>query len=256
VSLFADGARVEGTVKRDVAFAGEWIEVRGEIARNLQVLGADRVHVLESARIGGDVRAEMWGAEVEIDPGARIGGEVHSEQAHPVRDHYLAVYTHIEFYALLLGIAAAALVLGLLFHMLDPRLFESDPPDAQGFFKSLGIGFLLVGATPVVLILLALTVVGIPIAMIGTFAMITAVHVAYVMVAALVGRAIMPPSGPSLGAFASSLLVGVLVVTAVVAVPFLGVAVRIVVVLFGLGFVFDRVRGLHALSVPGPARLT
>ena len=251
VSLFGDQIRVEGSIDRDLAFAGDWIEVRGAIGRNLQVLGADRVHLMDGARVGGDVSASLWGGEIEVDPGVSIGGEVTSEQTHPVRDHYLAAYKHPELYALLLGIAAAALVLGLLFHMLDPRLFESDPPDARGFMKALGIGFVLLGATPAVLILCALTVVGIPIAMIGAFAMITAVHVAYVMVAALVGRAVMPPSGPGLGAFAASLLVGVLIVTAVVALPFVGIAVRIVVVLFGLGFLFDRARGLHALSVPG-----
>ena len=84
-----------------------------------------------------------------------------------MRDHYLAAYTPVEFYALLVGVAAAALVLGLLFHMLDPRLFESEPPDARSFFKALGVGFLLLVATPAALILCALTVVGIPIAMIG-----------------------------------------------------------------------------------------
>jgi hypothetical protein len=96
-----------------------------------------------------------------------------------------------------------------------------------------------------------MTVVGIPVAVLGLFFLISAVYTSYVIVAGLVGQAVLTPSGPGLGSFAPSLLVGVLILGAIAALPFIGVAVRILAVLFGLGCLFERARGLHALNLGG-----
>jgi hypothetical protein len=66
-----------------------------------------------------------------------------------------------------------------------------------------------------------------------------------------VGQAVLTPPGSGLGAFAPSLLVGVLIVSAVAALPFVGPPVRIVAILFGLGCLLERTRGLHALNLRG-----
>ena len=253
VALFGEGARVEGWAARDVAFAGEWIEVRGEIGRDLHVLGADRIKLLDSARVGRDVRAHLWGRQEEVDraPGATVGGEVRVANELPVREHYLAHYTQPGFYLMLLVGAAATFIFGLLIYLLDPRLFEADPPDARSFFRSLGTGFVVLLAGPVGLLLVGLTVVGIPVAVLGLFLLVSAVYASYVLVAGLVGQAVVTPAAPGLGGFAPSLLVGVLIVSAAAALPFVGPAVRIVAVLFGLGCLFERVRGLQALNLRG-----
>ena len=253
VLLFGEGVRLAGIAARDVAFAGEWIEVRAEIARDLHVLGADRIALLDGARLGRDVRARLWGRHVEIEraPGSIVSGEVHVSNESPVREHYLARYWQLSFYLKLLVGAAAAFLFGLLIYLLDPRLFAADPPDARGFARSLGIGFVVLLAGPVALVLVCLTVIGIPIAVLGLFVLISAVYTSYVLVAGLVGQAVLTPSGPGLGAFTPSLLVGVLIVSALAALPFVGPAVRILAVLFGLGCLFERTQGLHALSLRG-----
>jgi hypothetical protein len=130
-------------------------------------------------------------------------------------------------------------------------LFEADPPDARGFFRSLGIGFVVLLAGPVALLLVGLTVVGIPVAVLGFSLLILSLYTSYVLVAGMVGQFILAPSGPGLARFAPSLLVGVLILSVVAALPFIGPAVRIVTVLFGLGCLFDRVRGVHALNLSG-----
>ena len=251
VALFGEGARVEGTVSRDVTFGGEWIEVRGAVGRTVHVLAAERVGLLDGARIGGDVRGRVWkGAEaVERAPGATIGGELRVEAESIVREHYLAHYLHARFYVSLLVAAAAAFVFGLLLHVLDPRLFEADAPDARGFFRSLGIGFVALLAAPFVLLLGGLTVVGIPVAVLGGFVLVSALYTSWVLVAGMLGLRIVAPAGPGIGRFAPSLLAGVLLLILLSALPFVGAAVRIVAVLFGLGCLFDRVRALHALNL-------
>ena len=253
VAVFGEGARIDGESGRDVAFAGDWIEIRGEVGRDLHVLHADRLTLLDGARIGRDVRGHLKKGSEAVDraSGATVGGEVRIEAASIVREHYLAHYLHPRFYLALLVAAAAVLVFGLLIYVLDPRLFEADPPDARGFFRSLGIGFVVLLAGPVALLLVGLTVVGIPVAVLGLFLLILAVYTSYVLVAGLVGRSVLAPSKPGLAGFAPSLLVGVLILSALAALPFVGPAVRIVAVLFGLGCLFERVRGLHALNLRG-----
>lgn len=250
VMVFGEGVRIAGTASRDVTFAGEWIEVRAEIARDLHVLWGDRVALLDSARVAGDVRAHLMGkhAEIEQAPESIVGGEVSVSKDSMVRDHYLAHYKKGGFYVMLLMGAAGAFLFGLLIYLLDPRVFEADPPDARGFARSLGIGFVVFLSGPVAIILVGLTVVGIPVAVLGLFILISAIYTSYVLVAGLVGQTVLAPSGPGLGSFAPSLLVGVLILSVIAALPFIGPAVRILAVLFGLGCLFERARGLHALN--------
>jgi cytoskeletal protein CcmA (bactofilin family) len=250
VTLFGEGVRISGKAARDVTFGGDWIEVRAEIGRNLHILGADRVALLDDARVAGDVRARLMGrfAEIEQAPGSVVSGEVTVSTESMVRDHYLAHYKKASFYVMVLVGAAGAFLFGLLVYLLDPRVFEADPPDARGFIRSLGMGFVVLLAGPVAIALVGLTVVGIPIAVLGLFILIAAVYTSYVIVAGLVGQAVLAPSGPGLGAFAPSLLVGILILTAISALPFIGPAIRILATLFGLGCLLERARGLHALN--------
>jgi hypothetical protein len=138
-----------------------------------------------------------------------------------------------------------------LIYLLDPRLFDADPPDARGFLRSLGIGFAVLLSGPVAIGLIGMTIVGIPVAVLALFILISAIYTSYVLVAGLVGQAVLTPSGSGVGAFAPSLLVGVLILSAIAALPFIGLAVRILAVLFGLGCLFERARGVHALNLRG-----
>lgn len=253
VALFGEGVQIAGSAARDVTFAGDWIEVRAEIGRDLHVLGADRIALLDSARVGRDVRGNLWGRQDGVDqaPGSVVSGEVRVSRESIVREHYLEHYTHPGFYVFVLVSAAAAFVFGLLIYLFDPRLFEAEMPDVRGFGRSLGIGFVVLLSGPVALILVGLTVVGIPVALLGLFVLISAVYSSYVLVAGLIGRAAVTPAGPGIGSFAPSLLVGVLILSAVAALPFVGPAVRILAVLFGLGCLAERVRGLRALNLNG-----
>jgi len=254
--LFGEGVRISGAAARDVTFLGEWIEVRARIARDLHVLGADRVALLDNAQIGRNVTARLWGQhdEVEQTSGAIVQGEVTVSRDSIVHEHFLSRYGRPSFYVAKVVAAAAAFLFGLLIYVLDPRLFEADLPNARKFFGSLGTGFIIVLAGPVALVLIALTVIGIPIAALGGFLFISSLYTSYVLVAGLVGQAIRSPSrsGHSgIGAFAPSLLIGVLVLSLAAALPFVGSAVRIVAILFGMGCLFERVRGLQALNLRG-----
>jgi len=253
LALFGEGVRVSGQVPRDVTFAGEWIEVRATIARDLHILGADRVELFDGARIGRNLRAHLLGRRHEIEqaPGAVVDGEIQLSTDSLLQEHYLAHYKHPRLYVMLIIAAAAAFLFGLVLYLIEPRLFEIDAPDARGFGRSLGIGFIGLLAGPVALLLIGMSVVGIPLAVFGFFALIVAVYTSFVLVAGLCGQAVLKPSAPGLGAFAPSLLIGVIGLSIVAALPFVGPAIRIIAILFGLGTLIERTRAIYAWNLRG-----
>jgi cytoskeletal protein CcmA (bactofilin family) len=237
----AAGASIDGDVGRDLFMLGRWLEVRGDVQRNVDTR-ADRVALLDGARVGGDVDATFWkdGAEVDVAPGAQVSGEVRSKMDDHARISWYTHYTHAEFYAFLLIHLGAALVVGLILHALFPALFSVHLTTASEFARSLGMGFVVLVATPIALFLIAITLLGIPLALIGLAIFLTALYVSLILVAALVGSQITKPEADTWRPFGIALLVGLVVVTVAMEFPLVGPPVTFVVLLTGLGLLAQR----------------
>jgi cytoskeletal protein CcmA (bactofilin family) len=239
-SLAVTGAAVEGTVGRNVWAWIDWIEVRGSIGGHLDARG-DRVALLDGARIGGDVDAELpKGREIETSPGAAVAGELRSAvHRHPGRAH-LARFLKLRFWTFLGIQLTGAFVVGLALHTLFPALFRGRLDTTGAFFRSLGIGFLALIATPFAIALCAVTLVGIPLSLIGLAVYLAALYVAFLVVAALVGSTLVRSRGEATGGFSLALLAGLLVLLVGASLPFLGHLLVLLVVLAGLGLLVDR----------------
>jgi hypothetical protein len=200
--------------------------------------------------VGRDVDAVLHDEEVSIAPGAVVGGEVRTHPAGSHRDHYLAHYASLHFYLWVLVQLVGAFLFGLLVHALAPRVFPPELPDTPGFFRAMGLGFAVVVVTPVAIALCALTVVGIPVAVLASFAFATALYGGVVAVGALVGRALVA-EGPDGGrSFGVVLLAGVSAVTVAVHLPILGIPLAVVTVLTGMGLLVQHARRLYAAPMP------
>ena len=88
---------------------------------------------------------------------------------------------------------------------------------------------------PLVLVLVALTLVGIPVAMLGICLYAAGVYLAGIRIAALIGASLTTPEAGSLRDFGMALLLGLVVLAVGMNLPFLGILVRIAVVFVGLG---------------------
>ena len=86
-----------------------------------------------------------------------------------------------------------------------------------------------------------LTIVGLPLAILGLFAYVTALYVADIAVAALIGRSLLRPEA-NLGSFGRALLAGLAILAVGHVIPFLGGAVGWVSLFLGLGLVANRTR--------------
>ncbi|WP_435334531.1 bactofilin family protein [Haloarchaeobius sp. TZWWS8] len=170
-----EGSVVGGSVAAGAADA----TLAGEVTGNVE-LGADTIRVADTAVIGGDLR---YDGDLQRAEGASIAGEVvrddtigagdgaFSGVAEDVLEGLFTVYGFV-----------VNLVVGALLLLVLPRFSErvaaraiTDP------VKSGGVGLLALIAVPVALVLLALTIIGIPFTVVGAllFALVAWVAVIY-----------------------------------------------------------------------------
>ncbi|MFD1646731.1 bactofilin family protein [Haloarchaeobius litoreus] len=167
------------------------VRIAGNVAGNV-VVGADTIRVAPTAVVGGDLRydGDISGAESASVAGSvvrdeSIGGvNVGVDVAPWVVDGALAVYGFVA--NLLLGAALLLVLPGFSRAVADRAV--TDP------LRSGGVGLLTVVGVPVLLVLLVLTLVGIPFAvagavLFGLFAWVALVYGRFALGSWLVARA-------------------------------------------------------------------
>jgi len=238
----AGGATLDGHVGRDLFFLGDWIEQRGTVERNVETRG-DRVSLLDGARVGGDLDATFWkqGEQVELAPGAEVSGEVRTSVSEHGAETWSDHFGRGSFYALLMIRLGAAFVLGMLLYWLVPRLFDAHLATAGDLARNLGVGFLVAVATPIALVLVAITLLGIPLAVTALLTFLVALYVSGILISALVGSQVTGGRGEGWRSFALALLAGLAIVIVATELPFVGPPLRIIAILTGLGLLTSRV---------------
>jgi cytoskeletal protein CcmA (bactofilin family) len=252
---FGRSAAIEGEVGRDLHLAADEIVIRGRVGRDLHAPRAGRVVLEEGARVGRNLTVRVAReSDLEVAPGATIGGA--REVGPAVHGDVESIWQPRPWLWTVLR-ASAALVFGVALYALLPGLFHARVPTASRFLRLLGTGLLTLVAVPIALTLIALTLVGLPLALLGVFAYLTALYLGHVLAAAELGRALLRRRSvdlPGLASFARTLLVGLVAIALAGRLPAIGAAVHVVVLLFGLGLVADRVRSLAAgPRAPRPA---
>jgi len=232
--------RVEGEVARDLTTGGERIELAGEVGRDLELWG-ERGVVLPNARVGGDLRAHLPEAEqLEVAEGAEIVGATDLEVLEPHGHGMWSRYREGSFYTWLAVSFVASFLIGLLLYTLAPSWFDRRIETAQEFFAALGRGIAFAVLGPLALLLLALTVVGIPAALIGLAAWAACLYLGTVAVAALVGRSLVRAPAEGLRDFGIVLAVGLAVVFLLRNLPLVGGPAGWVITLVGVGMLVAR----------------
>jgi hypothetical protein len=149
--------RVDGILDRDLYVAGATVQIAGEIRQPIQVV-AERLEILSTARILAPL-AYKGPSEMRIGDGAVINGPVTYDRI-PAREARRAR----DFPAVSSVLFAAHLFLaGLLVVMVLPRFETSTVATLRAWpGKSLLAGFVVLVTTPVVALLLVVSVFGLP----------------------------------------------------------------------------------------------
>jgi hypothetical protein len=227
----AGDVTIEGDVKRSVnILANGNTDVSGTIGRDLTMSG-DSLTLTKTARVGGNLSARLRRMnEVHIADGATIAGkrdiQVHVRESQFARPRF---YFHQAVWF------AAALLVGWLGLVLFPAFFRATTQGVGAGWLSLGLGVAVLTGAPVAMIVAAITLVGFPISLMLFALYLTAIYLAKIWVGAFLGQILLKPSGSTKGDWFLGLLLGLLILTVVGFIPYLGGLVHFGVVCLGLG---------------------
>ena len=238
-TMASESINIAGSVGRDGYTFAETVEVSGSIAADLEAF-ARQVSLIGEARIGGNLRLRTEHERedsLQQSPAALVGGVIEFvDMPEELRDENR--YTTPEFYFGQLIRLAGAFIVGLALLWLLPRLRYVELEGGAEGFKNAGIGLVALVSTPIVLVLVAITLVGLPIAAIGLFTWILAIYLAKVLLASVIGNMIIdsPDRGPAL-----PLLAGLVVIVVATNIPGIGGILNFLLTVVGFGLIYQVV---------------
>jgi cytoskeletal protein CcmA (bactofilin family) len=221
---------LEGEVKRSATiFAGN-ADVSGSIGRDLTMAGGS-LTLTNTARVGGNLSARVRQLkDVHIADGATIAGR---------RDIQVRVrksqFTRPRFYFHQAVWLAASMLVGWLGVALFPGFFQACTQAVGSGWRSLGLGAGVLAGVPVAIVVAAITLVGIPVSLMLLAVYLAAIYLAKIWVGAFLGRVLLKPTGATKRDWVLGLLVGLLILTMLGFIPYLGGVVRLAMVCLGLG---------------------
>ena len=211
-------------IKGDVLVIDGTARISGHVTDDVIVLHG-RAIVLDGATVGGDVKSTK---QPRVERGARVRGSVEKVDT---------TGTFTAFGIRILGlfwlaVTVSTAVLGLLFVALLPRAAQTTSRIGRGSVtKSVGVGLLVAIGVPVVALVAAITVVGLPFSL-GTFGALGILHaLGYVAGAYCFGRILVKEPKSRIGAF----FAGWGILRAVALIPGIGVLVWIAASVWGIG---------------------
>jgi len=227
----AGDVSIEGEVRRsvDIVTNGN-ADVSGSIGRDLTMAGVS-LTLTNTARIGGNLSARVRQlSQVHIADGATVAGkrDIHA-QARESRFARPRFYFHQAVWF------AAAMLVGWLGLVLFPGFFRATTQAVGSGWLSVGLGVGILAGVPVAMVVVALTLIGIPISLMVFAVYLAAIYLAKVWVGAFLGRILLKSSGVTKGDWLLGLLVGLLILTIIGFIPYLGGMVHLGVVCLGLG---------------------
>jgi hypothetical protein len=219
-----------------VVFGGDAI-IAGTVEGDVTVLGGD-AELKSTALVDGGLT--VLGGRIEREPGARVRGGTTSGTRFLSRGGFWINPTawygfSLAFnFLLLLGtLALGAIVVAFLpVHTEHIALFIAREP-----WQSIGVGFLALLVVVPAMILLAITIIGIPLIPLFVILVIAAYVYGYFAASLLIGKRIFEVSKARSSSLIVETLVGILVVGLLRFIPFIGGLIALVVGILGFGAV-------------------
>ena len=119
--------------------------------------------------------------------------------------------------------------------VLFPGFFQASSHAVGAGWRSLGLGFAVLAGVPVAIILIAITLVGLPASLMLLVFYLVAIYLAKIWVGAFLGQILLKQAGETKSDWLLGLLIGLLILTVVGFIPYLGGLVHFGVVCLGLG---------------------
>jgi hypothetical protein len=238
--VIVDGpVRIDGHVTGDVIAIAGRVRIGGTVDGDVVTI-ANRLRLLDGARVKGDV---SYGDEKPIvASGAQVDGKIKKVKS----KIGVGAFAWAIGLVIWLAVTGSALILGVLVVAFTPRAMEAAWEVAgarTGATIGMGVGLFL--GFPIVALIVAATVIGIPLAAVLLLAVLPLYALGYVTSAWILGRRILTGRRDRFVPF----LIGLLILRVIALIPFLGGLVGICATAFGLGAL-----GLAAWRAGGAGR--
>ena len=245
--LAGESVRSKGRVGRDLHFAAEKMDISGSVERNVRGYGR-QIAVSSTGSVGGDLHVTAPSEDaLEVDDGATIGGEttidIHEE-------HERRAFMYPGFYFGVVAKTLAMLLIGFVLVTLFPSLRPNAPDSSREVLRDMGIGFVALIATPVAALIIAFTIIGIPISIVLAMVYALLLFLSTLVVAYFAGERL-TFGGEGGRGMAVRTGVALLVILFIMEIPFIGGGLHFLVHIFGIGVLLVHLRSLY-LNRQGP----
>ncbi len=237
VVIFGGDLVVKGKIYGDAVVFGGQCRVEGEVSGDIVMIGGS-VLLGPEAEVNGDL--VIIGGELEREPGAVIRGE-QVELAGLFKDMGLPGLT---LFGAGLGLIfwLSTFVMFLFIALLAAILFPNQLESVADLVRrepapSLAAGFLGLLAAIVVIVVLAVTILGIPVAILIAVGMVALQYFGRAAICLSIGRWIFDRTGIRWAFPFWAMAVGYLAIRLVELIPFVGGVVRLLLFIAGLGCV-------------------
>jgi hypothetical protein len=235
-NLLAAGGNIQvyGTVDREARVAGGEIELTGVVKGNLDVT-ADRFGTYQGALVGGNLSVSTKdSSRISVEPGT-VAGSVRIDVNHGQQSaHILWLEKGSFWFQVFFGLTLFATALALAFllpgHLTSPAGILLEHPG-----QSLLWGFILLIVTPVVSLILCITVIGIPLGLFLFVLYLWLLYASQLVVGIAVGDRLLGLDGKKGWALFGTVALGLLIVQVFMFVPVVRILLIVVGLLFGVG---------------------
>jgi cytoskeletal protein CcmA (bactofilin family) len=226
-----------GKVGRDLIAAAERVSVSGSVTQDLRA-AAKYLDIADAAIVGGNIIYRTDDAEdLSLSTDSTEQGTVDHEEKS--EDIDLGVPRDAQdFYLWGLLWFVASFIVGWLALTVFPTLGTLQLGAGKDALKTTGMGFLVLVSVPVMVIVVGITIVGLPLSFIVLASWLVAWYLAKIVLAHLIGRSIFASrdNDPS---HAASLFVGLAIITVAVNLPLIGSTLNLVATAVGLGLLAE-----------------
>jgi cytoskeletal protein CcmA (bactofilin family) len=243
--------RHTGKIEGDVIACGNELTVEGEIGKRLKAKVASvvisgtvngnvdvetkNITLMPTAKIKGNFKYKSE-KKAKIESGAEITGKTEWVKIKAKEKKKKGFFTtsNVLIRSLLL---VASIITGLFLILISKRYVQSAEKNVfDSFLKSLGLGFILMICIPIAIVILLITLIGIPIAIICLFAYLVLFYISKIFVGIAVGKKVLTGFAKDKEApMGWALILGLILLTILTNIPYIGWVVYVVVVLTGFG---------------------
>ena len=245
--IFGEHVVLEGNIGGNVMVLCKSATLSGHFGGNVRVMATDIV-VLPQARIGGDLIYRSP-AEVVLDKGVVLGGKLEREQEALKQEQGRKLFSWpslmMQAWLFFGAMCVGAFVLFLFPAFVD----ESAAQIRNSFWKSMLVGFVMVGLVPMACFFLAVSLIALPLAMLMAASLMILMYTSKILVGLMIGMLIVRRRPAGLKAFPVMGL-GLALLYAAAGAGLSGAIVSFFIICLGLGGM--TLACLARRSVPAP----